>query len=364
MVGLSAAERRALYKKEMEERHKESAASKGDSGRFRDIFDQRKKAGINFWKCSEDDHEIYIVPFVTGKQHPTKKEGHTGINVMPFIHRGIGVNEDSYICLNRTYNERCPICEYQKELRESTEKDIDEKTIKALTPSRRAIYNIVCLDSPKETAKGVQVWDVSSWLFTEPLDELAEKKKGGGKVLYADDTLGKIISFRKKGTKRATEYTAFEFKDRAPVPDDILESAPCLDELLHKPTYEEVANAFFAKAEKEEEQEKDDRPGDLQTPEKEAPVPEKEKDVPASVTQGSERKVLTKIGAAAPVPEKKVWTDCPNGAVFGTDHFEYEECRVCEAEEDCNKKLAEITEAAKPKETAQPERKKLTRRDK
>jgi len=360
MVGLSAAERRILYKKEMEERHKESANSKNDSGRFRDIFDPRKKAGITFWKCSEDDHEIYIVPFVTGKQHPKKKEGHTGINVMPFIHRGIGVNEDSYICLNRTYDERCPICDYQKELRESTEKDMDEKTIKALSPSRRAIYNIVCLDSAKETAKGVQVWDVSSWLFTEPLDELAEKKKGGGKILYADDTLGKIISFRKKGTKRATEYTAFELKDRAPIPDDILESAPCLDELLHKPTYEEVSNAFFAKPEKDEESsDKQEEP----TPVKETPAPEK--DVPTSVTQGSERKVLTKVGAApAPVSNKKVWTDCPNGAVFGTDHFEYEECRTCEAEEDCNKKLAEITEAAKPKETAQPERKKLTRRDK
>jgi uncharacterized Zn finger protein (UPF0148 family) len=357
-MGLTAQERRELYKKEMAERHKESADSKGDSGRFRDIFDPRKKAGVTFWKCSEDDHEMYIVPFVTGKQHPTKKEGHTGINVMPFVHRGIGVNEDSYICLNRTYNERCPICEYQKELRESTDKDVEEKTVKALSPTRRSIYLIVCLDSSAETKKGVQVWDVSSWLFTEPLDELAEKKKGGGKVLYADDTVGKIISFRKKGSKRNTEYTAFELKDRAPIADDILESAPCLDELLHKPTYEEVSNAFFAKPEKEEESGKQE----------EQSAPEKEKDVPASVTQGSERKVLTKAGSApapAPVPERKVYTDCPNGAAFGTDHFEYEECRTCEAEEDCKNKLAEITAAAAAKaEPAQPERKKLTRRDK
>jgi hypothetical protein len=356
---LSAAERRALYKKEMAERHQESANSKNDSGRFRDIFDPRKKTGINFWKCSEDDHEIYIVPFVTGKQHPTKKEGHTGINVMPFVHRGIGVNEDSYICINRTYGERCPICEYQKELRESTDNDVEEKTIKALTPTRRAIYNIVCLDTPKETAKGVQVWDVSSWLFTEPLDELAEKKKGGGKVLYADDTVGKIISFRKKGSKRSTEYTAFEFKDRDPIPDEILESAPCLDELLHKPTYDEVYKAFFAT--------KEDDKGEERPAEEEKDVPDTVASPAPEPTPQPERKVLTKKQepSPSPAPERKKWTDCPNGAVFGTDHNQYVECRPCEANEDCLAKLKEITEAAKPKEEpAQPERKKLTRRDK
>jgi hypothetical protein len=346
-MALSAKERRELYKKESEARHKESYAEKDDSGRFKSIYDPTKLLGVKVYKPKEDDHELYIVPYVTGDQHPKLTKGKMAFNVYPFVHRGVGVNEDSYICLNRTYGEKCPICEYQRELRES-EEDVDEAIIKALNPTKRAIYNIVCLDSAKEEALGVQLWDVSHYLFTVPLEELAHKKKGGGDVPYANHEIGKIICFRQKGVKRSLEFTAFEFKDRDPLTDEILEATYCLDDLLYVPTYEEVYDAFSSV---NEEKPSDDRQ-------------ETETRQTKEQTESTSAKTLTKKKdeeAEKQMDEATEYKDCPYGAAFGADFNQYEECRTCEARSSCKTKLDEI-KAKEEKPTT--ERKKLTRREK
>jgi hypothetical protein len=331
-------ERRDLYRVESKQRHEENYNTLDDSGRFRDIYDPTAKAGVRFWKCKEDDHEIYIVPYITGKKHPRLKEGKSDFVLNVFIHRGVGINEDSYLCLNRTYKQRCPICEYQAELRNGEKADEDE--IKALNATKRSIYNIVSLDTPKDEEKGVQIFDVSHYLFTIPLEEMAHKKKGGGEVSYADIDEGKVISFRKKGTKFTTEFTAFEFKDRSDIPDEILDQAVCLDELLHIPTYDEVHEAFW-ETKKEEE-----------IPEEPVRKPKEEK------------KEEKKIEPKEDVPDSVV-EDCPSGAVFGKDYNEYEECRSCEVRKPCRMKKDEIDEEAEKAKAAAPvEKKKLTRREK
>jgi uncharacterized Zn finger protein (UPF0148 family) len=260
------------------------------------------------------------------------------------------VNENSYICLNRTYNGKpCPICEYQKELREATDIEVSEDAIKALNPTKRAIYNIVCMDSAKEEKVGVQIWDVSHYLFTVPLEELAHKKKGGGDVPYADDTIGKIISFRQKGSKRSLEYTAFEFKDREPLSDEVLESAVCLDELLHKPTYEEVYDAFWAGKKEDPKEEKEDSHRE----EKE----EEEEEGPIEADSRRKPSLKNKKEEEEDVPEEvEKYTECPYGAAFGSDFDQYDECEGCEARSDCEEKKAQLSKPAP--------RKKLSRRDK
>lgn len=343
---MGAKDRRAIYREQMKERHKESYANKDDSGRFRDFFNQGMKSGIKFWKCKEDDHEIYIVPYIVGTQHPRLKEGKVDFVLDLWIHRAVGINEDSFICLNRTFKRKCPICDYQAELRNG-EEDVDEKVIKALNPTRRNIFNIICLDSPKEEAKGVQVWDVSQWLFTNPLEELAHKKKSGGEIAYADIDEGKVISFRRKGGGKTTEYTAFEFKDREEIPEEFLDAAHCLDELIHIPTEEEVSAAFWETAKREEkETDKDEEPEKEAKSSKKAPVKEKEQE------KEKEKE-----------PEKEPegsYDECPFGAAFGKDYREYEECTSCEAKTNCRDKNTELKAAEAPAE----KKKVLTRRAK
>ena len=352
---MKAKDRRELYKREMGQRHKENYANVDDSGRFRDFFEPSKKSSVSFWKCKEDDHEIYIVPYIVGEQHPKLKEGKVDFVLDVFVHTKVGINEDSFICLNRTYREKCPICEHQAALKESGEADDDE--IKALNPTRRNIFNIVCLDSSKDQEKGVQVWNVSQWLFTKPLEELAHKKRGGGEIAYADLEEGKVISFRKKGSGMTnTEYTAFEFKDRDEIPDEVLDAAVCLDELIHKPTYEEVSEAFF-QLKKESAPDEPDEPDEPEEPEE----PE-EKPKPKAVPKPLAKKALVK---KAPEPEEPEESDvpdssdleCPGGADFGKDYNEYEECRTCEIREQCAEEK-ERTQKPAPKKAP------LTRRSK
>lgn len=350
---MKAKDRRELYRQEALQRHNENYEALNDSGKFRDIYNPEKKSKVKFWKCTEDDHEIYIVPYITGKQHPRLPEGHSDFVLNVFVHRGIGINEDNFICLNRTYKQRCPICEYQAKLKENEEADEDE--IKSLNPTKRSIYNIVCVDTAKDEEKGVQVFDVSHFLFTVPLEEMAHKKKGGGEIPYAHIDMGKIISFRRKGSKINTEYTAFEFKDRGEIPDEILDSAVCLDELLYIPTYEEIRQVFFESSSKDESK--------LSATEKAEPLERKsknpvEEDVPEKVTLSSD--------------------ECPYGAVFGTDFNVYEECHDCDVRKECREKKSEMEEqermkkelaekaklnAEKTADASPLEKRKLTRRE-
>ncbi|MFA5394389.1 MAG: hypothetical protein WC346_00035 [Methanogenium sp.] len=361
---MKAKDRRELYRQEATQRHNENYSSLNDSGKFRDIYIPEKKAGMKLWRCKEDDHEIYIVPYVTGKKHPRLPEGRSDFVLNVFVHRGVGINEDSYICLNRTFKQRCPICEYQAELREN--ENVDEDEVKALNPTKRSIYNIVCVDTPKDEEKGVQVFDVSHYLFTVPLEEMAHKKKGGGEVPYAHIDMGKIISFRKKGSKRNTEFTAFEFKVRDEIPDEVLDAAVCLDEQLYIPTYEEVHEAFFESKGKEAAPEPERSAKEEKTEDTERKPKNTEKDVPESVTSKAS--------------DKGKVEECPSGAVFGTDYNVYEECRSCDVRRDCRDKKDELDEQEKTKKElaeaarkaaeksssseATSERKKLTRREK
>lgn len=271
---MKPSDRRKAMKEEMSQRLQESYNSKDDSGKFKSIYVKEKQGNTPMWKCSEDEHFIDIIPYLAGKQHPSVKEGKLAHNLDFFVHRKVGVNEDSYVCLARTYGKKCPICDEQAEIRKQD--DYDEKYVKSLNPTRRALYNIVVRDNDKETRKGVQLFEVSHWLFEKELAELSKKPRGGGFILYADPDDGKTLCFRKKGNGPTnTEYKAFQFVDRdEPISDEILDAAVVLDELIHLPTYEEVKNAFFGTESDEEgtssyvDEEKDEEPQSKKKPAK------------------------------------------------------------------------------------------------
>jgi hypothetical protein len=253
---MKSSERRRLYKEELAKRTQESYANRDSMGKFKSIFEPSKMQGVPRWKPAEDDHSINIIPYIAGKNNPLYKEGKIAYYLDIYIHRAIGVNEDSFICLNRSYGQKCPICDHIAELKKTD--DYDEDYVKSLNPTRRAIYNIQVLDNPKEIAKGIQLWDVSHFLFEKELAELAKKKQGGGYVNFSDPDEGKIISFRKKGEGKSTKYPALSFEERdEPISDELLDNAKVLEDLLHIPTYDEVYDAFFGTPAKAAD---DDRP--------------------------------------------------------------------------------------------------------
>ncbi len=301
---MKPSERRKAMKEEMSQRLQESYNSKDDTGKFKSIYNKEKQGNIPMWKCSEDEHFIDIIPFIAGKQHPSVKEGAPAVNLDFYVHRKVGVNEDSYVCMARTFGKKCPICDEQAEIRKQD--DYDEKYVKSLNPTRRVLYNIVVRDNDKEVKKGIQLFEVSHWLFEKELAELSKKPRGGGYITYASPDDGNTLCFRKKGNGPTnTEYKAFQFVDRdEPISDEILDAAVTLDELIHLPTYDEVKNAFFG----------------IET--------EEDGDEPKEEEKPSKR------------PVKFV---CPGES--GEDFGKFDECENCPDVEDCEEAFNELEKA-------------------
>lgn len=382
---MNAKERRELLKKQLGQRQEDAYRNKDDSGKFRSIFEKKIPPEKRF-KCGEGDHSVDFIPYIAGGNDPFSKKGESTYRLDVFIHRKVGVNEDDYLCLNRNKMGKCPICEYQAQLQRQG--DVDDAVIKALNPTRRAIYNIWSHDNSKEEAKGVQIWDTSQYLFDSNLSEQAKMKKGGGFIPFPHPDDGKIVSFRRTGmSAMSTKYVAFSFEDRdEPIPDKILDQAMCLDEMLHIPTYDEVAEAFFSdkkdaapKDEDEappkrkvsqeddeeeapksrrkpvvEEDEEEEKPRarrkepEPEEEEEEAPpkrrsrqVEEEDEDAPpprkrAKVEDDEEEEKPRSRKAKVEEEEDDVAVNqCPEGFGFGSDFGQYDECDDCDMRKEC-----------------------------
>lgn len=323
---MKPSERRKQMKAEMEERLKDSYNTKDDSGRYKSVLNKSMLGNVGMWKCKEDEHFLDIIPFVAGKHHPTLKEGKMAVNLDIYVHRKVGVNEDDYICLAKTYGKPCPICEEQANIRK--QENFDNDYAKSLNPTRRVVYNIVCRDNNTEVAKGIQIFDVSHYLFEKKLAELSRKPRGGGFILYTDPDEGKTIFFRKKGNSATnTEYSAFQFEEREePISDALLDAALCLDDLLVIPTYQQVANAFYGHEEEEVLGE--------------AELNERRHEADARNTSASE-----------PEPEQKEEEfECPGDSA--ADYGKFDACDSCPDADACEGEYKEIEEARLAKEAA------------
>ena len=331
---MDAKTRRKMYREEVRKSQEDSHARKDDSGKFKTIF---KDIPGGLWKCKEGEHSINIIPFIAGPNHPTKKEGKSTYILDVFVHTKVGSNEDSYICLNKSYGKECPICDYQTRLHKQD--DFDEAEVKALYPTRRAVYNVQVLDT-KEDKKTIRIFDVSHFLFEKELVERAENMKGG-KVYFADPDEGKIIAFKRRGKgAKDTKYAPFDFEEReSPISDEMLDGAYCLDMMINIPTQEEVSHAFFGVLEKEIHEE---------TPSKRKP---KEKASEKETEKETEKEPV----ADADVDEP---SDCPYDFVFGVDVDTYDECADCGVNAGCLARFEEIQEEKEARRKAREAAKK------
>jgi len=328
---------RKSIREQMKKRIEESHNRKDATGRFGTIF--KEDVSRPFWKCSADEHLIDIIPFVAGPDMPLDpktrrkqaEEGEYAYVLDIWVHRGVGVNEDSYVC-PANYGKPCPICEYRKELRDQ---DASDDEIRKLNRSRRTIYNIVCYDSEEEERKGVQIWDVAYQYMEEELLARSKKKRTGEPIIFADPEVGKSISFIREGTgKLNTTFKGHEFVDRVVdgqeyvIPDEILEQALPLDQIIHVPTYEELYEAFFGEAPpdrttREEQREESRRaaPSRSRVVRKE----EKEESVETSTEVDSEAEKSKSVSD----------NPCPAGGRFGVDIEKLPECAECEVWDEC-----------------------------
>ena len=122
--------------------------------------------GVSLFSIKSDKaRRVDIIPYTVGKGNPWADKGETHYERTFFIHRNVGAELNTYICLQKTLKKKCPVCEYRAKLMKDP--NADEELIKDLGPKERQLFNII---DTQDRDKGIQIWDMSFHLFGKALD--------------------------------------------------------------------------------------------------------------------------------------------------------------------------------------------------
>lgn len=238
--------RKLVGKDDLKKRTEESYATKDDSGKFRSYISSTMP--LKQWKADDGDHVIDIIPFITSEKNINKLPAGTGAHkVEVYVHFGIGMNENAYVCPSLTMGKDCPICEYRNAMRKQD--NYDEVAYKALAPKRRVVYNICCYDSTKDKSSGVMYWETSFHLSEKNIVAIAKNKRTGEFIEFADPDVGKTIEFSKVGKGLNTSYEGFKFLDRDEIiSDETLDKAVDPSDYIDVLSYDELCVIFDGEA--------------------------------------------------------------------------------------------------------------------
>jgi hypothetical protein len=231
--------------------------------------------GVTFFNPKEvKPIKISVVPYeVTEKGNPNCDPGFLYGERKAWCHFGIGPNQGSYVCNAKTYNTKCPVCEYRANL---MKKGGDEEHIKSLIPKERQLWNVV---DHRDEAKGVQLWDISIHLFGKFLINVidgAEPEEKERFQQYLDPEEGCVIKatpIAKPNGKGGTfnEFSNVQLIPRTkPLAQEWLDAALNLDKLVPPVDYDELKKIFLQTEDEaiddDEDNDKDDSDDDDDKP--------------------------------------------------------------------------------------------------
>jgi len=205
--------------------------------------------GVSFFSVKKAGlMRLEIIPYriPEGAGNPCFDDGSMGFERTFFIHRGVGANNDSYVCPAKTKGKACPICESRAKL--ASDPSTDDELLKALLPKERQLWNVYDHD---DADKGVQVWDVSFHLFGKQLDARIKNADEDDDYEYFSDpeegsTLKVGFSEESFNSQKFFSTESIDFKPRkGPVPAAIVEAACVLDDLLITESYEKLKAIYY-----------------------------------------------------------------------------------------------------------------------
>ncbi len=237
--------------------------------------------GVDIWQPKKGSHRIDIVPFVAGKGNPYAAVGELYYERTYYIHRGIGPNNDSYICLAKTFDKPCPICEYRA--KRAADPEADDKELKALKPKERQLW----LVHDRSDEGKVKLWEFSHFLFGELLDMQRRDAEDDERHIAEFDDPDSGSQLKVSFSEEAFDGNSFlkayniDFRERKEgLPGGLLDHGICLDDLLKEVPYNQL-NAIFHQVEKAGEVEDDEPVEDdddkEEEPKKKKTAPKKEK---------------------------------------------------------------------------------------
>ena len=282
----------------------------------------------------------------------------------PFkIHRNIGAEKDSVICL-ASFGQKCPICEERTRMMNSEGVTDDSKALKS---SDRHLYVVVPIavkkgsgDWEKLEAKP-QLWTISNAMFQKKLDE--ELALDEDNEVFADLEEGLTLEVRFSsetigGGQPFSEASRIDFKERkTPYEETILDDLPDLDAIIKNSalSYQVLKDKFFEieseEDEEELEEEEEEKPTRRSKKQKEKEEEEEEEEEEETLqdsipkkerckacegtgknTRGKECRICKGTGRKPEEKEEKKTSEnrCPCGHVFGADCESHEDCDSCD----------------------------------
>ena len=201
---------------------------------------------------------VDFIPYKVGVGNPYADPGSVHCERTYYVHRGIGPNEDSYICLAKTLNKPCPICEARAKMAKSGDDD-DAQMAKQLAPKQRQLWLV---HDHREPDKGVQLWDYSYHLFGKSLNaRITDSDPDDEYEYFFDPKAGLVVkigfSEETMGKNKFYEAQSIDFKKRAePLDRNLLKHGICLDDLIIITPYDKLKAIFLQTDEHEDSQPK------------------------------------------------------------------------------------------------------------
>ena len=233
---------------------------------------------VKFFKVNKPKVMLDVIPYVVSdKHHPDADAGAEVGTLWPsrryYVHRGVGAEENSYICPLKTFGKPCPICEYASA---RARQGGDREELKALRPKARDLYNVIDLDDPD---KKIQLFDMSGFLFGDTLtkelidasdDEQCFAELKGGYSLK--------LRFEKKSFNR-NEFWAVDRIDfverKKDYKESIIEETVPLDDILVEPDYKTLEKIFLMAEGGEDDEEEEERPARRRSKDEEEEEPKR-----------------------------------------------------------------------------------------
>lgn len=223
--------------------------------------------GVKVYKPTAGVAFLDILAYVVGKGNPNADEGEYHFERTYFSHRNIGPAGDVVVCLARTFNQPCPVCEMRADLKKDPDADAD--TVKQMGWKERQLFWVFDRKNPDD---GWQLFEYSYHLFGKKLDSRIradrempdEEKEGWGK--FAHPVKGKTLRVtwveKSIGDGTCIEADSIDLKDRKePYDFEVCDKLDCLDDLLIVESYKKLkARLTNSRADEEGAEEEDDAP--------------------------------------------------------------------------------------------------------
>jgi hypothetical protein len=208
-----------------------------------------------------------VFQYLVKHDNPMADPGYWYYERTYYLHQNLGPNTEWRVCPKRTANKPCPVCEYVSNLRKDYE--ANKELINDFKTKERQLLLVRDLSEPDGPLK---LWDVSTFLFGEKLDELIDGAEDGEYDNFASLTSGMTlrVKFVEKpwNGKTSIQPSTIEIKQRSQQYDAdewTEDKVPCLDDLLIIPTYQELEKLFYqtdtsAESEDDDDDDDDDKP--------------------------------------------------------------------------------------------------------